>query len=385
MYGQALAYQRKFEQAENSFDAGLKVVPVANGLDDVYLKYIKYLVERKRFERAEKIAQEAMARLPLQNLVRVYVEYSKLLRKKQEFQKAVEVLEEGIQKIPSKFNLYSLYWEYCDLLKSRKDYYGAIAVLKRGIKHVSLKHKGDALILEYGKLARNLGNKQEAEKALKYGIQNTPVGEGLKILYLDYAKLLLFQRRYNEAISCLDEALGRLPKRSHGILKLRRYEITEEMKKAQQRQDRKSTKETFENQYFQKGQYTKPYLLFKELLQSAVSSIVIIDSYVNEEFLKIILTLKKEIPILIISKRIKPADFGVQVNKLRRDGYKIKVYKTDMFHDRFIGIDNEWIHSGHSFKDIGSRVSMSTKLDEKRVQQLQQDIDYVLNNVSEFC
>ena len=313
------------------------------------------------------------------------MEYSKLLRRKKEYQKAIEILEDGIQKIPPKFNLYSLYWEFCDLLKSQKDFDGAITVLRRGIKHVPLKYKGDALILEYGKLARNLGNKQEAEKALKYGIQNTPVGEGLKILYLDYATLLLFQRRYGEAISCLDEALGRLPKRSHGILKLRRNEITEEMKKAQQRQKKQATTETFENQYFQKGEFTKPYLLFKELLQSAIASIVVIDSYVNEEILTIISTLKKEISILIISEHITPADFGVQVKKMRRDGYKIKVYKTDTFHDRFVGIDNEWIHSGHSFKDIGSRVSMSSKLDEKRVQQLQNDIDNVLNNMTEYC
>jgi len=385
MYGQTLAYQRKFEKAESVFTEGLKTVHLSNGLDDVYIRYSKYFVDRKRFDKAEAVISEAMAKLPPANLVRLYVEYSKLLRQQGKVKQAIAILEEGIKKIPSKFNLYSLYWEYCDLLKSQKDFDGAIDVLRRGIKHVSLEHKGDALILEYGKLARNLGNKQEAEKALRYGIQNTPIGEGLKVLYLDYATLLLFQKRYNEAISCLDEALGRLPKRSHGILNLRRNEIVEEMKKARQKQEKQATKETFENQYFQKGEYTKPYFLFREQLQSATSSIVIIDSYINEEILKTISTLKKEISVLIISEHIRPADFDVQVNKLRRDGYKIKVFKTDMFHDRFLGIDNEWTHSGHSFKDIGSRVSMSTKLDEKRVQQLQKDIDYVLNNMPEFC
>ena len=340
MYSQALAYQRKFEQAEASFNIGLKTVPAQNGLDDVYIRYCKYFVQRKRFDKATSVITEAMTNLPPKNLVRLYVEYSKLLRQQRRFQEAIEILEDGIKKIPPKFNLYSLYWEYFDLLKSQKNIKGATEVLKRGIEHVSCKYKGDALILEYSKIQRNLGNWQEAEKSLKYGIENTPIGEGLKILYLDYSNVLLYQGKYDEAVLLLDQALIRLPKRSHSVIKRKRSEILEEKGKRHNAQ-KQTSKIAVQDQYFEKGQHLEPYLLIRNLIQSATTRIVIVDSYINDELIKLIATLDKKPSILIFGNNISPADFGVQINKLRNDGYKIKVFKTNIFHDRFLNVDSK--------------------------------------------
>ncbi|MBI3170825.1 MAG: putative DNA binding domain-containing protein [Chloroflexi bacterium] len=231
MYGAALAGQGKFEQAEESFDNGIKIAPMQNGLEDVCIAFVKFLVERRKFDKAVAIINDVMVKLPTQKLARLYVEHSKLLRQQGKEKEAVEVLETGINKIPSRFNLYSLYWEYCDLLKSRNDFSGALKLLKRGINHVSPEHKGDALILEYVKISRRIGKYEEAEEVLKYGIEKTPVGEGLKILYIDYSNLLIWKNRYDEAISLLDKALQRLPRRSHSAIKRKKKEIIEEKSK----------------------------------------------------------------------------------------------------------------------------------------------------------
>lgn len=240
MYGATLAGQGKFEQAEETFDNGIKNAPMKNGLEDVYIAFVKFLGERKKFGKAVAVINEAMLKLQTQKMARLYVEHSKLLRQQGKEKEAVDVLEAGINKIPSRFNLYSIYWEYCDLLKSRNDFSGALNLLKRGINHVSPEHKGDALILEYVKISRRIGKYEEAEQVLKYGIEKTPVGEGLKILYLDYSNLLLWRNRHDEAISLLDKALQKLPRRSHSEVKRKRKEIIEEKSKRKS----KDTKQT---------------------------------------------------------------------------------------------------------------------------------------------
>ncbi len=382
MHGSALVGQGKFNQVEESFGIGIKNTPVHNGLEDVCIAFVKYLIERRNFDKAAAVINDAMSRLPTQRLARIYIEHSKLLRQQGNNKEAIEVLEAGINKVPSRFNLYSLYWEYCDLLKSRNDFVGALNLLKRGINHVSPEHKGDALILEYVKISRRIGKYEEAEKLLKYGIEKTPVGEGLKILYIDYSNLLIWKNRHNEAITLLEKALQRLPKRSHSAIKRKKHEIIEEKEK---KPTKPAQNKDFGNQYFRKGEHTAPYLMFREKLQSAKSNIVIIDSYINEEIIETVSTLKKEVSILIISDKIKPSDFGVQISKLRRDGYNIKVFRSDFFHDRFLGIDDEWIHSGHSFKDIGSKSSMSSTLDKDRIRKIKEDIEFVIKSTSEFC
>jgi tetratricopeptide (TPR) repeat protein len=382
MHGFSLASQGKFEQAEQSFEDGVKKVPAQNGLEDVCIAFVKHLVERRKFDKAVAIINDAMTRLPPQKLARLYVEHAKLLRQVGNNKEAIEVLETGIKKVPSRFNLYSLYWEYCDLLKSRNDLTGALSLLKRGVNHVLPEHKGDALILEYVKISRKIGKYDEAEQVLKYGIEKTPVGEGLKILYIDYSNLLIWKNRHDEAILLLEKALLCLPKRSHSAIKRKMRELLEEKKnepsKSNQHKD-------FGNQYFRKGEHIAPYLLLRKKLQTAKSNIVIIDPYINEEIIETISTLKKEVPILIISEKIKPSDFGLQINKLRKDGYSIKVFKSDFFHDRFLGVDDEWVHSGHSFKDIGSKSSMSSVVDKDRVRKIKEDIEMVTKNTLEFC
>ncbi len=117
--------------------------------------------------------------------------------------------------------------------------------------------------------------------------------------------------------------------------------------------------------YIEKGNHFKSYLRIRDLMISAKNSIIIIDSYIDDQILTMIKLLKTEINVIIFTQKIDPADFCVQVKKLRSEGRLITIHKTKVFHDRFIGIDDAWWHSGHSFKDLGRKDSMLNKVIEK--------------------
>ena len=119
------------------------------------------------------------------------------------------------------------------------------------------------------------------------------------------------------------------------------------------------------NLYIQKGNYFEPYILIRNLMKSAKNNITIIDKYIDDQILTMVKLLKPEINITIITYKTSPTDFFVQVKKLKAEGRLITIYKTNTFHDRFIGIDNKWWHSGHSFKDLGSGDSILHKMNEK--------------------
>lgn len=117
--------------------------------------------------------------------------------------------------------------------------------------------------------------------------------------------------------------------------------------------------------YIKKGEYFEPYLIVRELFLSAKTEIVLIDSYINDQVLQMVHLLPNQISVRIITNRISPADFCLQVAKLRNEGYQISVQKTNVFHDRFLCVDGEWWHSGHSFKDLGGKDSMISKVDDQ--------------------
>lgn len=138
--------------------------------------------------------------------------------------------------------------------------------------------------------------------------------------------------------------------------------------------------------YIEKGDYYESYLNIRNLMISAKGSITIIDSYIDDQILTMIKLLKIEINVIIFTPKTNPADFCVQVKKLRDEGRLITVHKTKVFHDRFLGIDNVWWHSGHSFKDLGEKDSMMTKVAGKvSLDKLKASVERESQNLVEIC
>lgn len=123
---------------------------------------------------------------------------------------------------------------------------------------------------------------------------------------------------------------------------------------------------TPKNLYIKQGDSFESYLFIKNLMFSAKHNITIIDPYIDEQILTMLGLLNKKINIIIFTNNLGTPDFIIQAKKLINDGFNITIYKTNKFHDRIISIDNMvYWHSGHSFKDLGTRYSMLNKITEK--------------------
>src|SRR3989338_138174 len=124
--------------------------------------------------------------------------------------------------------------------------------------------------------------------------------------------------------------------------------------------------------YIKKGDSFQSYIKLRNLMKSAEGSITIIDSYIDDQIILMIQPLKPEIKKIIITdtNKITQADFFIQVQKLKKDGHLIDIYKSKKFHDRFICIDDIWWHSGHSFKNLGEKDSMFNKVTKETAQNI---------------
>lgn len=132
------------------------------------------------------------------------------------------------------------------------------------------------------------------------------------------------------------------------------------------------TERFVEQNYIKKGDSFKSYIKLRNLMESAKDSIIIIDSYIDDQILLMIQLLKPKIKKIIITdtNKITPADFFIQVQKLKKDGHLIDIYKSKKFHDRFICIDDIWWHSGHSFKNLGGKNSMLNKITKETAEKI---------------
>ncbi len=125
--------------------------------------------------------------------------------------------------------------------------------------------------------------------------------------------------------------------------------------------DKLSTKEV-NNHIFYEGQIYDAYLLLINILNQSKKEIIIIDNYASKELFDIIKDINKN--ITIITKNIDE----ILIKKYKKQYNNINIIKSDIFHDRFIIIDNEILyHSGASFKDLGNKCFAINKIIDKDI------------------
>jgi uncharacterized LabA/DUF88 family protein len=140
--------------------------------------------------------------------------------------------------------------------------------------------------------------------------------------------------------------------------------------------------ERFEDQnYIREGDSFDSYVKLRDLMESARDRVIIIDSYVDDQILLMIQLIKHKVNKMIITntKKVTPPDFFIQVKKLKKDGHLLDIYDSKKFHDRFICIDDDWWHSGHSFKDLGVKNSLLSKVTKENSQKLNDEASAVIN------
>lgn len=122
--------------------------------------------------------------------------------------------------------------------------------------------------------------------------------------------------------------------------------------------DKLSTKKD-NNHIFYEGQIYDAYSLLIDILSKAKEEIIIIDNYAGKELFDI--TININVNIKIYTKNID----NISKKKYEKEYSNIEIISTDIFHDRFIIIDNKELYNiGSSLKDIGKKCSSVNKIED---------------------
>ena len=136
---------------------------------------------------------------------------------------------------------------------------------------------------------------------------------------------------------------------------------TEDIKILQESFDKLNTKES-NNHIFYEGQIYDSYSLLIDILSKAKKEIIIIDNYAGKKLFDIIKDIN--IKVKIYTENID----NISKEKYEKQYNNLEIINTNIFHDRFIIIDNKLLyHSGASFKDLGKKCFAITKMEDNNI------------------
>ena len=136
---------------------------------------------------------------------------------------------------------------------------------------------------------------------------------------------------------------------------------TEDIKLLQESFDKLNTKES-NNHIFYEGQIYDAYSLLIDILSKAKKEIIIIDNYAGKKLFDIIRNIN--VKVKIYTENID----NISKEKYEKQYSNIEIITTNIFHDRFIIIDNRVLyHSGASFKDLGKKCFAITKMEDNSI------------------
>ena len=122
--------------------------------------------------------------------------------------------------------------------------------------------------------------------------------------------------------------------------------------------------ENINQKIFFKGQIYDAYSLIVDIIKKANDKITIIDNYIDDSVLKMLVKKNKHVEAVILTSS-KSNIQKLDVEKFNKEYPTLKISKTNKFHDRFIIIDNkELYHCGASIKDLGKKCFAINKMED---------------------
>ena len=138
-------------------------------------------------------------------------------------------------------------------------------------------------------------------------------------------------------------------------------ELDNNVKLLQESFNKLNTKES-NNHIFYEGQIYDAYLLLIDILSKAKKEIIIIDNYAGKKLFDIIKNIN--VKVKIYTENID----NISKEKYEKQYNNLEIINTNIFHDRFIIIDNKVLyHSGASFKDLGKKCFAITKIEDNSI------------------
>ena len=130
----------------------------------------------------------------------------------------------------------------------------------------------------------------------------------------------------------------------------------------------------FKQKIFYEGEIYDAYSLIIKILRKAKEKITIIDNYIDDTILDMLAKKNKNVIVTILTSG--KSNIGkIDIQKFNKEYPTLEVSRTNVFHDRFIIIDNkELYHCGASLKDLGKKCFAINKMENKEF------IDKMINN-----
>ena len=99
-----------------------------------------------------------------------------------------------------------------------------------------------------------------------------------------------------------------------------------------------------------------------KIFDKALSSIIIIDNYIDKNILDILSKTNKK--VTLVTNKYNNIDY----EKYKEQYNNVTLVVNNSFHDRFIILDKKVLyHSGASFKDLGKKCFAITKIESKEL------------------
>ena len=110
------------------------------------------------------------------------------------------------------------------------------------------------------------------------------------------------------------------------------------------------------------GQIFDAYVFAADLIKSAKENIVLIDNYIDESVLLLLLKRKSDVSVRILTRKISQV-LAADLSKHNQQYPPIYIEESSRYHDRFLIIDGMVYHIGASLKDLGKKLFAFSKLD----------------------
>ena len=140
------------------------------------------------------------------------------------------------------------------------------------------------------------------------------------------------------------------------------YEMIECKDKIDELFDKLEPKKMENQRIFFSGEIYDAYSLIIDLIKEAKIRIIIIDNYIDKSILDMLVYKKENVNVEIITSThyITKLD----INKFNSQYPNLKIKYSNIFHDRFIIIDDILYHLGASLKDLGKKCFAINKIED---------------------
>ena len=120
---------------------------------------------------------------------------------------------------------------------------------------------------------------------------------------------------------------------------------------------------------FFKGQYYDAIFQLNNLIVNAKQEIKLVDNYLNLDLLNFLSNKNNRVSLKIISSAKDIPQLKLGLTGFQNQFSHLQIKESKSYHDRFLIIDNtEVFHFGASFKDLGKKTFMFSKISEPTIQ-----------------